>query len=134
MRRHLLTALVILVATSSCKPPRPPREANEVRVQGQWRGISVAHSPPADSAEIVWRLAVQEGQAGKLDGRGIMKRFGQETEFELDGIRGESFVTIEFDMPGNQVKFQGTIMDIKTMVGEVIMRNDTFPLSLARVR
>jgi hypothetical protein len=134
MRRHLLIALAILVATSSCKPPRPPREANEIRVEGQWRGISVAHSPPADSAEFVWRLAIKEGQSGKINGNGIMKRLGQKTEFQLDGIRGESFVTIEFDIPDNQVTFQGTIMDIKTMVGEVVMRGDTFPLSLARVR
>jgi hypothetical protein len=134
MRRHLLIVLALLVAASSCKPPRSPREAAEVRVEGQWRGISVAHGPPLDTGSLTWRLAIFEEQSGKLRGRGVLRSAGTEVDFKLDGLRGEGFITMEFDVAGGPAKFQGSIMDIKTIVGEVMMAADTFPLSLSRVR
>jgi hypothetical protein len=134
MRRHLLIALALLPASSACKSPRSPREAAEVRVEGQWRGISAAQPAPNDTGSLTWRLAVIEGQSGKLHGSGILERGGSEQKFNLDGLRGEAYVTIEFDIEGNPAKFAGTIMDIKTIVGEVVMNGDTLPVSLARVR
>lgn len=103
-------------------------------MEGQWRGISVAHGAPVDTGSLTWRLAIEEEQSGKVHGRGVMQGSGREVEFELDGLRGESFVTIEFDIEGSQAIFKGTLMDIKTMVGELTMQSDTLPLSLSRVR
>jgi hypothetical protein len=134
MRRHLLIALAVLVAASSCKPPRPPREANEVRISGDWIGVSGAVAQPVDTGNVEWRIRIDEDQAGKFQGRGVRVREGKETEFQVDGIRGESFLTLEFDIPDNQIKYEGTIMDIKTIVGEMMTKRDTIALSLTRVR
>ena len=134
MRRHLLIALAILLAASSCKPPRPPREAAEVRISGDWVGVSAADAAPVDTGNVEWRLRIDEDQSGKFNGRGVRVGHGKETEFPVDGIRGESFITLEFDVDGGPIKYEGTIMDIKTIVGEMMTKRDTIALSLTRVR
>ena len=134
MRRHLLTLLVPIIALYACKPPRSPREAAEVKVRGEWRGTSAAVGMPADTGKLDWHLIINEGQSGKLDGRGSVTGQGSSRAFELDGLRGEAFITVEFDLEGTPARYQGSVMDIKTIVGEVFTGQDTFALSLTRVR
>jgi hypothetical protein len=134
MRRHLLIVAALLTALSACKPPRSPREAAEVRISGDWFGSSAAHGQPLDTGNIEWRLRIDEGQGGKFNGQGALKRPGMQQEFELDGLRGEGFLTMEFDLPQGTAQYKGSVMDIKTIVGELVLEHDTLALSLTRVR
>ena len=134
MRRHLLIVIALLTALSACKAPRSPREAAEVRISGDWFGSSAARGQPLDTGNIEWRLRIDEGQGGKFNGRGVLERSGVAQEFELDGLRGEGFLTMEFDLPQGTAHYKGSVMDIKTIVGAVVLERDTIALSLTRVR
>ena len=122
MRRHLLILLALLLLVS-CKPPRNPRAGVESKATGQWH---------AQSAHGSWLLSIEEELAGKLRGTGSIVSGNNERTFALEGLRDQSVVKLEFTLGNTDVRFLGSVMDSKTMVGELFMSKDTLPLSFTR--
>ncbi|HEX2191349.1 MAG TPA: hypothetical protein VHG51_20730 [Longimicrobiaceae bacterium] len=127
-----LWLLVLLLAAAACKPPRSPREVSEARVTGEWTAHSVAAGAPLDTGNLAWSLALVEREAGKVDGRGSLRRGGEAAPFGIHGQRAEHEITLEWALPGETVKFHGSVVDARTIVGEVWMRGDTLPVSFTR--
>lgn len=134
MRNSLIfwTSIALLAAVTACKPPRSPRERAEGSVTGQWTAESVAPGAPRDTGRVAWRLALEEREAGKLAGDGSMTRGADAAPFPLSGVRGESDLTLYFDLPGERVKYHGGIVNPKTITGELYLPNDTIPLTFTR--
>lgn len=134
MRAPLRLPLVaLLLAAAACKPPRSPREVAEARVTGEWTAHSVAAGAPLDTGNLEWSLTLTEREAGKVDGRGGLRRGGGETApFRVHGQRAEHEITLEWRLPGETARFHGSVVDAKTIVGEVWLRRDTLPVSFTR--
>jgi len=130
--RGLLLVVLIAIAVSACKPPRNPRKMAEGRVTGTWTARTGAVGAPRDTGQAVWRLTFFEHAAGKVDGHGSVAVGGASDAFVLQGHRGEAEFTFEFKLPGDGVKFHGSVIDPKTITGEMQMPNDTLPITLTR--
>ena len=124
-------ALAALLATA-CHPPRSPREAAEGKVDGEWTAESAAIGEPQDSGRVTWRLTLVEQAAGKVDGRGTVQHGRQSTAFKLSGQRGESEVTLQFELLGAPVKYHGSLVGATTITGELLMPHDTLHVTLTR--
>jgi hypothetical protein len=132
MMRGLLLVLLIAAAVMACKPPRNPREVSEGRVTGTWTARSAAVGAPRDTGQAVWRLTFFEHAAGKVDGHGSVAVGGAMDAFVLQGHRGEAEFTFEFKLPRDGVKFHGSVIDPKTITGEMQMPKDTLHITLTR--
>lgn len=128
----LLPLLVLLLGAAACKPPRSPREVAGARVTGTWTARSAAAGAPLDTGNLAWALVLAEREAGKVDGRGTLRRGGEDSAFRLHGHRAEHEITLEWELPGETAKFHGSVLDARTIVGEVQMRGDTLPVSFTR--
>ncbi|HEV2733283.1 MAG TPA: hypothetical protein VGV85_00545 [Longimicrobiaceae bacterium] len=127
-----LPLLLLLLAAAACKPPRSPREVAQARVSGEWAASSAAVGEPLDTGSLSWRLTLVEGAAGKVDGRGSRRRGAEAASFRLHGHRGENEITLEWALPEETAKFHGSILDARTIVGELQTPRDTLPVSFKK--
>lgn len=132
MRRDRLIALGAAVVLGACKSPRPPREAVESKVTGRWSAESVAVGAPHDSGTLVWHLALEERTAGTVHGRGTRAAGADSTAFEVDGVRGEDVIELGLRLPHGEARYEGSITDPRTIVGEMQLPEDTFPVTFTR--
>jgi hypothetical protein len=131
---HPLGALALagLIATG-CKSPRPPHEAAQGDVSGEWSAASVATTRPTPAGEIRWRLLLDQGHAGKLEGTGELSGDRGPGSFSVNGIRGARSVNFHLHLQtGGSAKFDGTIMDVRMMVGRLDLDGDTVPVTFTR--
>lgn len=133
--RSLLLLLALSLLGSGCKSPRSPREVATESVTGTWTARSVvSYTPPTSEEELHWRFGLEQREAGKLRGSGEVTRVGRASTFELEGIRDESTVNFQFSLNGEPAKYDGSIMDAETMVGQMYLPGDTIPVTLTRER
>jgi hypothetical protein len=131
-RRWTAPLVAAAVALAACHPPRDPRGVSESPVTGAWKARSAAVGEPADTGEVAWRLTLEEEAAGKVDGRGTRAHGGASSTFELTGQRGESEITLQFILRGEEVTYHGSILGHKTIVGEMLTPRDTIAVSFTR--
>jgi hypothetical protein len=127
----LLTAMSLL-ELAACKPPRAPREIAEGNVTGRWSAESIAAKTPEDVGRTTWGLELEQQAAGKLRGRGTRTQGIGSSTFSLTGVRAENEVQFEFKLRGESVTYHGSLMDAKTIVGEMQLRTDTLPVTFTR--
>ena len=134
MRTPRIAALVVLACAwaAVCHPPRDARQVSESRVTGRWKAESAAVGEPADSGTVAWRVTLAEAAAGKVDGRGSRTYKGSAAAFVLSGQRGENDITLDFELAGQPVKYHGSIMGAKTIVGEMMMARDTLHVTFTK--
>jgi hypothetical protein len=131
--RAATAALLLAALAAGCKSPRPPHEAAEGDVSGEWTAESVATTRPEPAGEIRWRLLMDEQDGGRLRGDGSLAHPGGSDAFTVVGIRGESTVNFEMHLEaGATARFDGSILDVKTMVGQVDLGGDTIPVTFTR--
>jgi hypothetical protein len=128
----LCSAGIAALLVAGCHPPRSPREAAESKVDGVWTAESAAVGEPRDSGSVAWRHTLQEQAAGKVDGSGSLRHGGRSTAFTLSGQRGESEVTLDFALSGERVKYHGSLLDPRTLVGDLQMPGDTLTVTFTR--
>jgi hypothetical protein len=131
----MIMRIVIVFAAllaAACHPPRSPRDVAEGTVDGAWHGESASVGEPRDSGTVAWRLTLQQSAAGKLDGRGSVQHGDSATSFRLSGQRGENEVTLQFELLGAPVRYHGSLLDPKTITGEMQMPHDTLHVTLTR--
>lgn len=135
MRKHLPAVRVLalaLVALAACKAPRAPREKAGEKLTGRWTAESAAVGAPLDTGHVAWALALEEQAGGKVGGRGSRRHGGETLSFAIDGLRGESELTLEFPLRGEGVKYHGSILDARTIMGELQTPRDTLPVSFRK--
>lgn len=133
MRRALpLLAVLALLLAAACKPPRDPRKVAQGDLSGRWTAVSAAVGAPQDTGEVAWNLTLRQGPAGKLDGTGTRAGRSGTVGFPLSGHRGESEVTLQFELEGEEVKYHGSVLNAKTLVGEMLLPRDTVHVSFRR--
>ncbi|HEX8271519.1 MAG TPA: hypothetical protein VF615_02635 [Longimicrobiaceae bacterium] len=123
---------LFLVGLAACRAPRAPREKAGEKLTGRWTAESAAVGAPLDSGHVTWTLALEEQAGGKVGGRGSRTHGGRADAFAIDGLRGESELTLEFELRGQGVKYHGSILDARTLVGELQTPRDTLPVSFVR--
>lgn len=123
---------LLLLVPGGCKAPRAPREKAGEKLTGRWTAESGAVGAPLDTGHVSWALALEEQAAGKVGGRGSRTHGGETLSFAIDGLRGESELTLEFPLRGEGVKYHGSILDARTIVGELQTPRDTLPVSFTR--
>ena len=132
------TALVVLgtaltlLELSACKAPRSPREMAEDNVTGRWTAESIAAKEPKEAGRTTWLLELQQEQAGKLTGRGTRTQGTGSSSFTFEGVRAENDVILKLRLKGESVKYHGSILDPKTIVGEMQLPTDTLPVTFTR--
>lgn len=124
--------LAVAMWMAACHPPRSPRDVAEGRISGEWTAHSAAVGEPRDTGEVSWRLRLHERESGKVEGSGGVWMRRDSAAFELSGIRGENELTLQFALGGERVKYVGSVMDPKTIVGEVQTAGDTLPVTFTR--
>jgi hypothetical protein len=127
----LLTAMSLL-ELAACKPPRAPREIAEGNVTGRWSAESIAAETPEEAGRTVWQLELEQEKAGKLRGRGTRTEGTRSSSFSLAGVRAENELQFDFELGNEPVMHHGSIMDAKTIVGEMQFRTDTLPVTFTR--
>lgn len=50
----------------------------------------------------------------------------------MNGIRGERLFTLDLDLAGAKARFRGSVMDMRTMVGELYLEADTLLVTFTR--
>jgi hypothetical protein len=135
MNQLRMLAGIVLVATFStaCKSPRPPYETAQGDVSGEWFAESEATPRAGRAGEIRWRMLLDQGEAGKLDGRGELAGDRGSSAFTLTGVRGQGTVNFELHMEGGgSASFDGSVLDVKTMVGKMELEGDTVAVTFVR--
>jgi hypothetical protein len=129
----LAGALLAVTLLAACKSPRPPYETAEGDVSGEWLAESEASPRDEVPGEIRWRMVLNQGHAGKLEGRGDFAGDRGSGAFAVNGIRGQSAVNFELNMEaGGSAKFDGSILDVKMMVGKMDLDGDTISVTFMR--
>lgn len=126
LRLLLAPVLVLAIGLGACKTPRQPIEVPEGNVSGTWS----AETGPA--GEMRWQLSLEQGAAGKLTGEGSLIHQTRSTSFSVNGIRGENTINFDLQMDDAKVEFDGSIMDMETMVGELYLETDTLHVTFTR--
>ena len=132
VRKTLAGAVILIALLAACKAPRSPREAATGKLTGRWTAESTAIGPPVDTGLVQWALELEHGQAGKLVGRGAMAHRGSREAFSLAGLRGESEIQLKFELRGQRVRYHGGIVDVRTIVGEMYLPDDTIAVTFTR--
>ncbi|MGI9181406.1 MAG: hypothetical protein ACR2H9_13010 [Longimicrobiaceae bacterium] len=126
LRLLLTSSMVLALGLGACKTPRQPIEVPEGNVSGVWS----AETGPA--GEMRWQLSLEQGAAGKLTGEGSLVDQTRSTSFSVNGIRGENTINFDLDTEDAKAKFDGSIMDMETIVGELYLETDTLHVTFTR--
>jgi hypothetical protein len=87
---------------------------------------------PQESGRVAWRLTLPQQAAGKIDGRGTVQHGCETSSFRLTGQRGQSEVTLQWELRGAPVKYHGSLVGATTITGELQMAHDTLHVTLKR--
>jgi len=126
----LLCALLCAHVCGACKPPRSPRDAATGSISGEWTAVTKSAASEKDT--VHWRAALEERDAGRITGSGVRSAGGASAAFRIGGVRGESTITLYFDLPDGRVKYHGGLLSEKSMPGELYLDTDTIPLVWTR--
>lgn len=123
---------LVAMLEAGCKAPRSPREVSLGSLTGEWTAESISGTTPEDTTRSTWLFSLLEREAGKLRGQGSVARGTAREEFAVSGVRGETRLDLQFELGGESVRYHGSVMGPRTIVGEIYLPRDTIPVSLVR--
>ncbi len=123
----LTLPLLLLSGPGVCKASRPPDEAPFGNVTGTWSAQTTGQA-----GDMRWQLFLHEGQAGRIAGEGALADPTRSYSFPVRGVRGERVVKLDLRLEETDSKFEGSLMDAHTLVGEIILGRDTLITTFTR--
>lgn len=121
-----------LLAASSCKPSRSPREMAAENVSGRWAATMRAPRGEADTTSRRWSLTLQQHEGGRMTGSGRVSAADGVRELSLRGRRDSHRIVLELSLGGEEAAIVGVVEDADRITASLELPRDTIPLTFTR--